>query len=163
MGMFQNVINWFRPVPKPAPQPSPKPVIPPVPADWRDGMLDDHNEIRALRGLPPLKLNPSLDKAAQHHAEWMAQYGMSHAGFSHRFEEVGYNYSNCGENIAQGCEDADACTHMWMGDLGHRANVLGKFVDVGFGMSQGFWCADYGTPAEGGEEFSASSFVVRKS
>jgi hypothetical protein len=48
----------------------------------------------------------------------------------------------------------------WMSSPGHRANVLGDYSEVGFGMSSSatgvlYWCVDFGTPLQAGDPLSA--------
>lgn len=83
-----------------------------------------------------------------------AHDNMTHAGdgtFDQRIRAAGYVWSFIEENIAEGYLVPESVFNGWMSDVGHRANVLGDVVDVGFGMAIGasgpYWCADYGRPA----------------
>lgn len=142
MGIIQWIINIWNP---PAPTP-PTPV--PTPIDVIAGLLAEHNRYRAANDMPPLAIDPLLTKAAQNHAMWMSQHGMRHTGFPGWISDTGYKYSACGENIAWNYHTPVACTKAWMSDRGHKANVLGNYQHVGFGVVNDYWCADYASPSQ---------------
>lgn len=131
----------------------PKPVML---QDHSEALLVSHNQHRALAGKPLLALNDKLTIAAQKHAEWMSKHRLSHTGASwsqpwDRAEAEGYRYSQCGENIAYGQETVDEVMKGWMKSRGHKANILGKYQEVGFGVVMDddgtiWWCALFATP-----------------
>src|SRR6266496_4734286 len=55
----------------------------------------------------------------------------------HYFEQVGYSYSQAGENLAYGFSTSDQVVTAWMNSEEHRDNVLGGYTDVGFGFANG--------------------------
>lgn len=116
------------------------------------------NEAREKQGLPPLRLNESLTKAAQAHADDMAKKGY----FSHeapdgtdmvvRIDRVGYRYRGIAENIAMGQRSPQQAVDSWLKSPGHRRNMLnGAYRDLGVGVtkdSKGVlrWVQVFGTP-----------------
>lgn len=120
------------------------------------------NQYRAAAGLNGLNLNSRLNSAAQAKAEHMiANNYWSHVAPDgttpwYFFDSAGYDYANAGENLAYGFLTSDGVMNGWMNSAGHRANVLGNYVDVGFGYANGanyqggentVVVALYGTPA----------------
>lgn len=111
-------------------------------------LLELHNAQRQ----EPLSMIIELDKAAQLHAEWMAENNdMDHyennpakRDLSKRVER---EWKAIGENIACGQLTADQVTNDWMHSPGHRANILNRnFHHVGFGIAtsnrnEKYWCA----------------------
>ena len=87
------------------------------------------NTIRIQHKLVPLKLHPSLQKAAQHQSRLMAKAGkMSHKvgwrnSFAARMKRVGYG-GLAAENIAYGQSSLDRVLRAWMNSRGHRRNML---------------------------------------
>lgn len=148
-------------VPAPDPLPPTDPTTLPSPApSTAQQLLRLHNEARGSKS--PLALSAKLAEAAQDHAAWMAEHHkMSHTGanssdVSDRLVDVGYNWSACGENIAEGYRGPEEVVHGWMNSPGHRRNILGPYLEVGFGVSRGsngalYWCADFGVSRRGQE------------
>lgn len=109
------------------------------------------NRERQLRGLAPLRVNPSLNYAADLHSLDMARlspvlgpynahqhnlYGTYQPLVSDRFEAAGYmeftRSITWGENIAFGYRDAVSVMNAWMASAGHRANILNaNFTEIG--------------------------------
>jgi uncharacterized protein YkwD len=87
------------------------------------------NEARAAAGLPPLKWDAALAKAAHQHALKMAQMNqLSHQfpgepPMQDRAKQAGASFSLVAENIAQG-PTAEAIHQQWMHSKPHRANLL---------------------------------------
>lgn len=127
------------------------PPRPPAPTDLLQQLLDAHNQARTSRGLLPLRLNNKLNASAGGHAVWMAQHQvMSHneglAGPGARISAQGYSAVTWGENIAEGYSTVQAVMTGWMHSTGHRRNILTpEYRDVGFGMIDSYWCADFGS------------------
>jgi len=122
-----------------------------------DALLNAHNNVRSDRHKSALRINAKLSAAAQKHAEWMASTGrFSHTGQgrsrpSNRVDNEGYKWSRVGENIAMGQGSIGSVMEDWMDSSGHRANILGNYTEVGFGIvknSQGqiIWVAVFATP-----------------
>jgi hypothetical protein len=53
------------------------------------------------------------------------------------FTQAGYSYTNAGENLAYGFSDSASTVDAWMNSAGHRANILGSYTEVGFGVASG--------------------------
>jgi uncharacterized protein YkwD len=127
----------------------------PAPAnlDLPTALLAAHNAARAEAGLPPLRANAQLQAAAASWAAALASFGfLIHGPTFWRIRRNGYGFSEAAENIAEGQPDAAAVVAAWMADPGHRANILGPYVDFGGAAASArkgtvYWCADYGTPA----------------
>jgi len=129
-------------------KPTPQPV--PVDSDIVQQLLDLHNEYRKRTNLPPLVLNEKLTNAAQKHSKWMADHSkMDHSengvSVGRRVENEGYSWQMIGENIAAGYTSPHGAFAAWINSPGHKANILNpNYKDVGFGMVQGYWTADFG-------------------
>lgn len=136
-------------------------VLPYTTSVSREQLLSDTNAARAANGKPALTLNAKLNNGAQAKAEDMAAKNY----WSHNapdgtepwafFTQAGYIYKHAGENLAYGFKDGSQIVPAWMNSAGHRANILGEYQEVGFGMKQsanyqGFAntvvVAFYGTP-----------------
>ena len=101
------------------------------------------NEYRAEAGLPPLRLDPSLTRAAEARMNDMAEGGW----WSHRSPEgtspfvhipLDYSYAFAAENLAAGFETTGLLVASWMESPGHRANILGvNFADCGIAVLDG--------------------------
>jgi uncharacterized protein YkwD len=132
----------------------------------RAAILCLNNRDRAARGLPALKENAKLAKAALVHSGDMVQQRY----FSHdapdgshswdRVKRVGYMRPGqgwtVGENIAWGTEirATPAKIHeMWMNSAPHRANILRRgFKEIGIGIVLG---NPQVSPADAGATFTA--------
>lgn len=92
------------------------------------------NAERTQRGLPALQWDPVLYRAAEYHANAMAEHnGISHqfAGepeLSARAATAGAHFSVISENVAMG-STAVQLHDMWMHSPHHRANILDASVD----------------------------------
>lgn len=102
------------------------------------------NNARESEGLASVQLNDKLSQAAYLKAQDMfeMQY-WSHTSPSgvqpwKWFNDVGYNYSVAGENLAKNYPTAQAAVQAWMDSETHRANILNQaYVDVGFAVVDG--------------------------
>ncbi len=98
------------------------------------------NASRAANGLAPLTLNGALNNSAQAKAQHMADNDYwAHVAPDgtqpwYFFGAAGYSYTNAGENLAYGFDTSYAVNQGWMNSPGHRANILGQYIDVGFGI-----------------------------
>ena len=117
----------------------------------RDAVLCLHNRERARHGLPRLRENPKLRRAAERHTEDM----VSARFFDHtapsgstmvdRIRRTGYTRHALawalGENIAWGSgrlATAAEIHRSWMHSPGHRANILQRsFREIGIGIETG--------------------------
>ena len=105
------------------------------------------NVQREGHGLPPFTADAMLDRAAQRHAEDMAERDF----FAHenpdgfgpdaRIRRAGFEGRTTGENLAWGTgpeATAAATVDGWMHSPGHRANILRRsFTKVGTGLVDG--------------------------
>lgn len=107
-------------------------------------LVDLANEDRSEAGVPPLRMNEKLQRAAQMKADHMAQHGYF-AHFSPTGEspwkwirEAGYNYRYAGENLAVNFSDSQDVERAWMNSPKHRENILEhNFTEVGIAIARG--------------------------
>lgn len=98
------------------------------------------NAARSANGFGNLALNSQLNSAAQAKAEHMAanDYWAHVAPDGTQpwffFDQAGYDYIRAGENLAYGFLTSQATIDGWMDSPTHRANILGDYQDVGFGI-----------------------------
>lgn len=98
------------------------------------------NSSRAANGLGAFSLNGQLNNSAQAKAQHMADNNYwAHVAPDgtqpwYFFEAAGYNYSRAGENLAYGFSTSYATNDGWMNSPSHRANILGDYAEVGFGI-----------------------------
>lgn len=118
------------------------------------GMLRRNNDIRRRAGLQPQRMNPALTKAAQDHANYMAQTGQfSHyvnLGPSGRAQKYGFQGGGVRENIAMGTHSIDGAFGMWQASSPHYASIVSGTTEAGFGYAvgpsgQGYWVGVYAT------------------
>lgn len=139
----------------PVPTPQAKPLALDL-GDASNELLGAHNAQRAAQGLPPLRLDPAVQQAAQAHAHAMAASGrMAHVGVGDgspwsRLEEAGYDYSDAAENVAAWQPDVASVMSAWMNSPGHRINILGPYRDCGMALAysndgRAYWCALFAT------------------
>ena len=94
------------------------------------------NEYRAGAGLGGLTEDATLDAMAAQRAQEIAQ-SFSHTRPDGRdcssiYDDYGYSWMACGENIAAGQTSADEVMTGWMNSEGHKANILsGNFNRIG--------------------------------
>jgi cell division septation protein DedD len=107
------------------------------------GLLSATNKARAAHGLGSLALNSKLNNSAQGKAnDMIAKNYWAHNSPSgttpwYWFKWAGYKYIKAGENLAYGFDNSQQINDAWMNSSGHRANVLGDYKDVGFGIANG--------------------------
>ncbi|MET0779629.1 MAG: CAP domain-containing protein [Candidatus Saccharimonadales bacterium] len=105
------------------------------------GLVAGTNNQRAAAGLGSLALNGTLNQAAQSKANDM----VSRDYWSHNtpdgatpwtfFANAGYGYKNAGENLAYGFDSSDSTITAWMNSPEHKANIMGGYTEVGFGIA----------------------------
>jgi uncharacterized protein YkwD len=116
----------------------------------RAAVLCLHNRDRAAHGLPALKENAKLRRAAAGHSDDMvAQRYFAHDSLSgddmvDRILSAGYGRGGAwslGENIAWGTGSLATAAEIqraWMESPGHRANILRRqFREIGIGIALG--------------------------
>ena len=106
------------------------------------------NEARAAHGLPPLRVDPRLQRAARAHSTDMVRRNyFAHGPFASRLARYGVRGPRFGENLAWGvgsAGDAREVVRRWLASPPHRANVLRRgFRRVGTGAVAGRF-AGYG-------------------
>ena len=181
VGMFAFAFGFLfvgcGPLPAPAPVVNPPivkpPLPPPAPAPLisvAQQLLIAHNYQRAAEGLPPLTIDPRLQAAAQQHSDFQAKvHQMAHEGIGDgdpftRMKNDGYQFSNAGENIAWNQPTVAAVMTTWMESPGHKANILGKYTQVGLAVAYGpgpYWTVDFGTPLARGLTMPATPYTGR--
>ncbi len=107
-------------------------------------VLTRMNKYRAAEGLPPLRADARLTKAAEDRMRHMEELGYwkheSPDGMSPFvwLAARDYAYAHAGENLANGYETAGVLVDSWMESPGHRANILSKnYEDVGIAIIEG--------------------------
>jgi uncharacterized protein YkwD len=116
----------------------------------RAAVLCLHNAERSARGLPPLRENAKLRRAAQRHSDDMVRGGYfahesrSGADMADRILGTGYARNrgwSLGENIAWGTGSLATAAEIqraWMESPGHKANILRRqFREIGIGIAIG--------------------------
>ena len=137
----------------------------------RAAILCLHNQIRADRGLPALRENARLRRAAESHSSDM----VSHGFFDHttpsgetmvdrimaaRYVSPDVGWA-LGENLAWGTgvlATPREIMRAWMNSPGHRANVIKRsYREIGIGVATG-------TPTAGGDgaTYTADFGVIRR-
>ena len=97
----------------------------PAPAS-NEAIVQELNRVRIARGLVPLRVDATLQRAARAHSVDMLQNGyFAHGAFAERMQRYGAARWFVGENLAWAVS-ANAATfvRMWLRSPGHRANVL---------------------------------------
>ena len=110
--------------------------------------------VRQRRGLPALRHDPRLDRAAAMHARDMASRRFfSHRGSNgskafHRIRASGYNACYAAENIAYGPSTPAQATRAWMRSPGHLRNILSrKSIAAGVAKAPGnYWVMVFARP-----------------
>lgn len=104
------------------------------------------NDLRASKGLRPLRSSAALEKAALAHACDMAVKNfLSHSGsngstLQSRLRGVGYGLSTATENVARSSAEASATTaaRIWSGSSAHMGNLLNpQITEMGLAITQG--------------------------
>ncbi len=127
----------------------------------RADMLSRVNGARAAKRLPPLFESPSLDVAAQRHAEDMirrsyyAHESPEGTTVMERVQRVGYVAAGVGENIAEGQPTVAEVFDGWMKSPKHRDHILSLTLrEIGIGVASGknargyeiVWVQDFAAP-----------------
>lgn len=146
------------PVPAPTPTPQPVPVPQPQPApDPGNGlttaeqrMYDLVNQDRSAAGLPALKIDMRLVRAARIKSQDMKDKGY----FAHTapdgttpwdlMKDQGVMFKTAGENIAKGYATSDAAEKGFMNSAGHRANILNiGYTHMGIGIVGNYYTQEF--------------------
>jgi len=106
-------------------------------------VIEKANAERAAANLPPLKVDPTLMKAARQHSANMAKQGklehvLDNKGPGERLADLGMRPTFTGENCAQGQQTGAEAMLSWMGSEGHRGNILNPaYTHIGVGKADG--------------------------
>ena len=100
------------------------------------------NQVRQAHVLPPLRLDPTLERAARYHSVDMLEHGyFAHGPFATRLRSFGVRGKVVGENLAWGAGrggEARAVLTLWLRSPEHRHNLLRpSFRRIGLGMPVG--------------------------
>jgi uncharacterized protein YkwD len=91
-------------------------------------LLKEMNRVRAAHGLPPLRCDARLERAARSHTNAMLETGVfRHGAFGSRMERFAVPGRLAGENLAWGSGSegtARAIVDAWLASAEHRANLL---------------------------------------
>jgi len=105
-------------------------------------VLGPLNAERTARGLPALRMNKALDKAAQGHAcDNADRLSISHdssdgSKLQHRLKRARYTYRKAAENTGRGFGTGTRAVEWWMNSPLHRDNILMSGIkDVGIGIA----------------------------
>lgn len=120
-------------------------IVPPGSSALQTELLRDLNAERAARGLPALKLNAALDKAAQGHAcDNARRHSTSHVSsdgshLQRRLKRVGYDFATAAENTGRGFASGKRAVDWWMNSPKHKKNMLmadTREIGVGIALSE---------------------------
>jgi len=105
-------------------------------------LLAAMNNARVSYGLPPLRADATLRRAARAHSAAMLRSGVfTHGSFAERMRAFGARAPRVGENLAWGVGDyaaAGTVVREWLASPGHRANLLRRgYTRVGVGALRG--------------------------
>eukprot|EP00834_Sanchytrium_tribonematis_P003945 NODE_172_length_14331_cov_0.709177.p10 type:complete len:247 gc:universal NODE_172_length_14331_cov_0.709177:10508-9768(-) len=118
-------------------------------------MLSMVNGLRAANGLSPLSLSPELCSAASQYSQVQADrdemgHSVDGTDFGKRIENQGYNGFPTAENVGEGYNSIQDVVNGWLGDEGHRANILSSSsnqIGIGYAKSSSgrlYWTQDFG-------------------
>jgi uncharacterized protein YkwD len=110
-------------------------------ASTQASLLQAMNSTRAAHGLRPLRLDATLDRAADaHSSEMLRGNSFSHGDFAGRMAAF-HLAGSFGENLAWGTGSAGSAgsiVRMWLASPEHRANLLRPgFRRIGLGLAHG--------------------------
>jgi uncharacterized protein YkwD len=129
----------------------------------RAALVGRVNAARRSAGVPPLRADPRLDRAAQDHAERMLESGhYGHTGQDgstprERAARAGHPAASVAENLARGQLSPGEAVEAWLASRPHRRNLLDRDLrDVGHGVAYGrgpdgweiYWVELFGAPRE---------------
>jgi len=105
-------------------------------------LLDAVNAARLAHGLRPLRVDPTLTRAARAHTiDMLERDYFAHGAFARRMAQFHIQAARIGEDLAWGngvWAQATAVVREWLASPAHRANVLDpRFVRIGIGAATG--------------------------
>lgn len=123
-------------------------------------LLDLHNKARSRgvrcgdarkRRVPKLKYSCALAKASRSHSMDMSQNtALSHTGsdgssIAQRAVDVGYDWRQLGENIAQGFRSSQSVNTGWLNSTGHCNNIMNAgYTEMGAARVNNYWTVMFG-------------------
>jgi uncharacterized protein YkwD len=123
-----------------APDPGSEETPPASSPNAASDLVELTNVQRARDGLPSLRVNGALERAARIQADQIAAAGrLEHTldgapypCLEDRMAAVGYEWRLVGENLAFGQSNAATAVETWMRSPSHRANILNaEFTEIG--------------------------------
>lgn len=113
-------------------------------------LLHAMNHARAEHGLPALRFDAHLQRAAVAHSrEMIASNTFAHGAFGSRLQRYKVTFSVAGENLAWGTgtmAKANAIVNEWLASPEHRANLLhGGWTRIGIGIATGTFLGNGGS------------------
>jgi uncharacterized protein YkwD len=110
--------------------------------ELRAQVVADVNAERAARGLPALRLNSELVRAAQGHAcdnakrQTYTHVSSDGSRLQNRLRRAGYAYALANENTGMGFASSQRAVDWWMNSPYHRDNILMRGTrDIGVGIA----------------------------
>lgn len=105
-------------------------------------LLDEVNRVRSAHGLPALRSDGRLARAARSHTRAMlVRKTFAHGNTASRLRRFGVRGRLVGENLAWGAgtySSPAAIVRMWLGSPSHRANLLRRgFRRIGLAAAVG--------------------------
>jgi uncharacterized protein YkwD len=104
-----------------------------------------------MPSVPMLVWNDDLERAAAVHSlDMMSNDFFDHIGSdnstpSMRLDRVGYKWSACAENIAQGQASEQEVVAGWLKSTGHCKNIMGRdYTEMGAAKSGNIWVQVFG-------------------
>ncbi|KAJ2871157.1 hypothetical protein FB639_004510, partial [Coemansia asiatica] len=106
--------------------------------NWKTGMLDLLNQLRAKYGKVALQLDDRLNYVAGAHSNFQSNIRtMTHNDtltLAVRIDKMGVKWRSIGENVAVGQKTVDQVMQGWTSSQEHFNNMIGNYDIVGFGM-----------------------------
>lgn len=136
-------------------------------ADWAQEVVTLVNEHRSGLSLPPVAVDPALERGAQWKARHMAHYDyMSHDDPAppferdtwERFSDCGFDNAKVAENLADGQSSPSHAMTSWLNSPGHRGNIEDpELTLIGVGVAVGtdgepVWVQMFGGGASGPDD-----------
>jgi uncharacterized protein YkwD len=110
--------------------------------ELRAQVVANVNAEREARGLPALRMNSELIKAAQGHAcdnakrQTYTHVSSDGSRLQNRLRRAGYSYAMANENTGMGFASSQRAVEWWMNSPYHRDNILMRGTrDIGVGIA----------------------------
>lgn len=109
-------------------------VQPPVTPMDEARMFELVNEQRELKGLAPLVYDETLEQATEQRAKGLCNEALSHDNFIPELEASKYNYTEAGENLAEGYYGSERTVQAWVDSPTHYENIVGDYTETGMAI-----------------------------